>query len=299
MTALPHWQAATPADHAITVRDRRFTRKQAHSRGVDPVASAWFAALSASFPRGEAMFIDAVKAHRDGVPDQLATEIRDFIRQEVNHSREHIAFNRAVAEAGYELTAIEARVKSLVADTQAAPPIVQLTITCALEHFTAMFAHQFLKNPSALATAGMGDPQLWLWHAVEEIEHKAVAYDTWLHATRGWPAFKRWRMRSIIMALVTFRFLRNRTTDALELLAQDGISGWRAKWQLLHYLAVKPGILRKILPAWIGYFRPGFHPWQHDDRHLIARWDGEQATASIRAGNQAAAGRATSAAQGG
>lgn len=277
MTSHPHWQASTPEDHALIVRDRRFGRGQARARGVDPVASAWFAALSASFPRGEAMFIEAVKAHREGVPEKLATEIRDFIRQEVNHSREHIAFNRAVEEAGYDLTNIDARVKSLVGDTLAAPPIVQLAITCALEHFTAMFAHQFLKAPHTLATAGMGDPQLWLWHAVEEIEHKSVAYDTWLHATRDWSAAKRWRMRSLIMVLVTFRFLRNRTTDAIELMEQDGVKGWRAKWRLLTYLTAKPGILRKILPSWLGYFRPGFHPWDHDDRHLIAHWDDEQA----------------------
>ena len=225
------------------------------------------------------MFIEAVKAHRDDVPPQLAAEIRDFIRQEVNHSREHIAFNRAVEEAGYDLTGITCRVNCLVDQTLSTPPIVQLAITCALEHFTAMFAHQFLKDPASLATAGMGDPQLWMWHAAEEIEHKAVAYDTFLHATRGWSAFKRWRMRSLIMVLVTGRFLRNRTSDALELLSQDGITGWGAKWGLARYLLGKPGILRKILPSWLGYFRPGFHPWDHDDRHLIAEYDGAQAMA--------------------
>lgn len=283
MTAHPHWQAASPPHHALTVRNRRFARDQKRSRGVDPVASAWFAALSASFPRGEAMFIEAVKAHRDGVPEKLAAEIRDFIRQEVNHSREHIAFNRAVEDAGYDLTHITARVNSLVDETLSAPPIVQLAITCALEHFTAMFAHKFLKDPTSLATAGMGDPDLWMWHAVEEIEHKGVAYDTWLHATREWSGFKRWRVRSLIMLLVSFRFLRNRTTDAAELLAQDGITGWRAKWALASYLFVKPGILLKIFPSWLSYFRPSFHPWDHDDRYLIADYeagsDGEGAAA--------------------
>ncbi len=273
MTAYSPWQASTPQDHRLTVRNRRFDRGQKRRRGMDPVASAWFAALSCSFPRGEAMFIEAVKAHRDGVPEKLAGEIRDFIRQEVNHTREHIAFNRAVEEAGYDLSNITSRVNRLVDETLSAPPIVQLAITCALEHFTAMFAHQFLKHPGSLATAGMGDPELWLWHAVEEIEHKGVAYDTWLNATRDWSAIKRWRMRSIIMVLVTFRFLKNRTTDAAELLAQDGITGWRAKWGLVSYLFGKPGILRKIVPSWLGYFRPGFHPWDHDDRHLIARFE--------------------------
>lgn len=275
MTAHPHWQASTPENHSLTVRDRRFKRGQKRSRGVDPIASAWFAALSCSFPRGEAMFIEALKAHRADVPDKLAAEIRDFIRQEVNHSREHIAFNRAIEEAGYDISNISCRVNCLVDQTLATHPIVQLAITCALEHFTAIFAHQFLKNPGALTTAGMGDPQLWLWHAVEEIEHKGVAYDTWLHATRDWPAFKRWRMRSLLMLLVTFRFLRNRTKDALELLEQDDITGWRAKWQLTRYLFGKPGILRKIFPSWLGYFRPGFHPWDLDDRHLMALQDAD------------------------
>ena len=280
MTATARMQAtaksgATPMDHALVVRNRRFRDGPARKRGVDPVASAWFAALSASFPRGEAMFVDAVKAHRDGVPEKLAAEIRDFIRQEVNHSREHIAFNRAIEEAGYDLTDIDARVKSLVADTQSAPTIVQLSITCALEHFTAMFAHEFLKNPAPLATAGMGDPALWMWHAVEEIDHKAVAFDTWNHATRDWSDFKRWAVRSLIMWRVTFRFLRNRTTDAVELLQQDGFSKSRARRELWKYVLVKPGILRKIFPSWLGYFRPGFHPWQHDDRHLIEAWEAE------------------------
>jgi len=275
MTAHPDWQESTPGRNSLTVRDRRFERGRKRQRGVDPVASAWFAALSSSFPRGEAMFIEAVKAHRDDVPPQLAAEIRDFIRQEVNHSREHIAFNRALEDAGYDLSEINSRVNRLIDNTLSTPPIVQLAITCALEHFTAMFAHEFLKDPGSLATAGMGDPKLWMWHAVEEIEHKAVAYDTFLHATHGWSGFKRWRMRSMLMVLVTFRFLRNRMTDAKELLAQDGITGWRASWGLVSYLIGKPGILRKIFPAWLSYFRPGFHPWDHDDRHLIAQYDGD------------------------
>ena len=283
MTAQHRWQASAddnaPVGSGITVRNRRFNRGKRRERGVDPIAAAWFAALSASFPRGEAMFIEAVKAHRDGVPARLAEEIRDFIRQEVNHSREHIAFNRTIEEAGYDLTNIDARIEKLIARTLDAPPILQLSITCALEHFTAMFAHEFLRNPAPLATAGMGDPQLWLWHAVEEIEHKSVAYDTWLHATRDWSNFKRWSVRSLVMWKVTFRFLRNRSIDSIELLDQDGISGWRAKWRLFTYLTGKPGMLRKIVPPWLSYFKPGFHPWDLDDRHLITAWeDGQNVT---------------------
>src|SRR3546814_413425 len=85
----------TPKDLSITPRDRRFGRDDRQGRwwlNGDPVASAFHTALSVTFPKGEAMFIDAVKAHRDGVPDKLAGEIRAFTQQEVIHSREHVVF---------------------------------------------------------------------------------------------------------------------------------------------------------------------------------------------------------------
>lgn len=280
MTAQPHWQADTvSANPAIVVRDLRFARDLERSSGIDPVAAAWFAALSASFPRGEAMFIAAVKAFREDAPPALAAEIREFIRQEVNHSREHLAFNRAVAAAGYDMAAINESVSRLVDLAMSRPPIVQLAVTIALEHFTAVFAHQFLEDPDSLATGGIGDPAMWAWHSVEEIEHKGVAYDTWLHATRHWSPARRWRVRCLLMLLVSRRFLFNRSRDALELMAQDGITGWQARWRLAKYLFGKPGILRRIFPAWLGYFRPGFHPWDHDDRHLIARWEAQRVAA--------------------
>lgn len=277
MTAHTRLQASAPEDHQLTVRDLRFARRVKRADDVDPVAAAWFAALSASFPRGEAMFIEAVRLHRDGVPEKLSGEIRDFIRQEVNHTREHVAFNRAIENAGYNLAQIDARVADLVAIIQSRKPIVQLGVTCALEHFTAIFAHEFLTNPGDLAPAGISDIALWLWHAVEEIDHKAVAYDTFLHATRDWSNFKRWRFRCFLMLLVTFRFTRNRSRDAVELMMQDGVGKWSARWKLVRYLLISPGLLRRVSRNWLRYFRPGFHPWDHDDRYLIAKWEAVRA----------------------
>ena len=272
----------TPADLALTVRDLRFGRDHAMARwwaGGDPVATAWLTALSASFPRGEAMFIEAVKAFREGTSGQLEAEIRDFIRQEVNHSREHVAFNRAAVDAGYDLTAIDARVAALIVMTHTRPPIVRLAITTALEHFTAIFSHEFLAHPEHFHGSDTELADLWRWHAVEEIEHKGVAFDTFLHATQRWSGFRRWALRSFVMADVSRRFLANRCRDALELMAQDGITGWNARWRLLSYLVGNPGILRRVFPAWLSWFAPGFHPWNHDDRHLLARHDSQFAAA--------------------
>ena len=99
-------KATTPADLTITPRDRRFGRGARTERwwaNGDPYATAFFNALSVTFPKGEAFFIEAVKAHREGVPDRLAREIRAFTLQEVMHSREHVAFNSRVVDAGYDV----------------------------------------------------------------------------------------------------------------------------------------------------------------------------------------------------
>ena len=269
-------------EQIIVVRNLRFARKSAAARwwlDDNPFASAWFNALSLSFPRGEAMFIAAVKHFRTDAPADLAEQIRAFVQQEVNHTREHVAFNRSVADAGYDVAAIDARIARLVERVFERPPIVWLTVTTALEHFTAMFAHEFLARPEHFVGSATEQAGLWRWHAVEEIEHKAVAFDTWRHATRAMPRRRRYLLRTLIMIDVTGRFLRNRFRDALELLEQDGITGWRARRGLLHYVLVSPGVLRAVLPAWLAWFRPGFHPWDTDDTHLIARYESDQAAA--------------------
>ena len=276
----------TPEDLEITVRDSRFGRGSTLDRwwcNGDPVATAWNNALSACFPRGEALFIDSVKAFRDGAPPKLEREIRAFVRQEVNHSREHIRFNRMAAESGYDMTSVEARIERMIGIARSRRPIVQLGVTIALEHFTAMFARVFLEAPDEFFDSGSPDSAIWSWHAVEEIEHKGVAFDTFLHATRGWSRWKRWKLKALTMVLATIRFLSNRWRDSMDLLAQDGITGWRARWGLLRYLLGKPGMLLRVFPAWVAYFLPGFHPWNHDDRHLVGKYDSEFAEAVMAA----------------
>jgi predicted metal-dependent hydrolase len=221
------------------------------------------------------MFIEAVKAHRDGAPPKLEREIRAFVQQEINHTREHIAFNKAASQAGYDLTSIDARIAELMEMIRQRPAIVNLAATIALEHFTAMMAHEFLKNPQHFAGGEAETVAMWRWHAVEEIEHKGVAFDTYLHATREWSRWKRWKLKSTMMLIISVNFLRNRFNDTLQLLEQDGLTGAKWKLKLAWYLVGTPGVLRRIFPAWCSYFLPGFHPWNHDDRALIGKADSE------------------------
>jgi predicted metal-dependent hydrolase len=259
---------------AITVRDLRFNRDARPSRwwlNGDPVATAWHNALSLTFPRGEAFFIESVKACREGTPPELEAEIRAFVRQEVNHSREHLAFNRAVTDAGYDVSRIDAHVSEMLDMTKGRPAVVNLAATMALEHFTAIMAHEFLTQPRHFKGSEPQAEAMWRWHAIEEIEHKAVAYDTYLHATKGWKRRKRWMLKAVMMVVITKNFIPHRIRDTLDLLEQDGLKGWKVKARVLWYLFGTPGVLRRLIPAWIAYFLPGFHPWDQDDRHLIAK----------------------------
>jgi len=272
----------TPTDLTITPRDRRFGRDRVTARhwlNGDPIATAFFNALSITFPRGEAYFIESVRAFRDGVPDRLAGEIAAFIRQEIVHSREHLAFNRQVTDHGYDVSRLDADVTMMLDLAKQRPPIASLAATMALEHFTAILAHELLRDPRYLEGADREVAALWRWHAIEEIEHKGVAHDTWVHATRDWSRFKRWWVKTAMMIVVTKHFLHHRARGMMDLLAQDGITRRRAWGGLLRYALVQPGILRRVAGPWVRYFLPGFHPWQVDDRTLIAVADSPYADA--------------------
>ncbi|HEY7959874.1 MAG TPA: metal-dependent hydrolase [Sphingomicrobium sp.] len=265
----------TPADLSITPRDRRFGRETATPRlwhGGRVEATAIYNALSSTFPIGEAYFVESVRAFRDGAPPKLAEEIKAFTTQEAIHSREHDAFNKRAELAGYDLSKLEARVQDRLAITRERAPIVNVGATMALEHFTAILAHELLNNPRHLEGAEPEAADLWRWHSVEEIEHKGVAYDTWLFATRDWPRWKRWKVKAKVMLLVTRNFVVDRTAGSLELMRQDGVTGLKAWSLLLWYLWVRPGMFRKIAGAWLKFFLPGFHPWNEDDRHLLAAY---------------------------
>ena len=265
-------RAGTPQDLTITPRDRRFGRGAKQDRwwmGGDPVATAFYNALSATFPKGEGFFVESVRKFRDGAPAKLEAEIKAFVTQEVMHSREHVQFNKRALDAGYDLKTLEDRVDHRLAVTRAKPPIVSLAATMCLEHFTAILAHELLKDPRHLGRADAESAAMWRWHAIEEIEHKGVAYDTWLHATRAWPRSKRWKVKTKVMLYVTRNFIVDRTRGTLELLRQDGITGPTAWARMVWFAWVRPGMLRRIFGAWLAFFLPGFHPWKHDDRALI------------------------------
>ena len=267
-------RSRTPDDLAIRKRNWKFGRGEAQRRwwhGGDPGRTAFFNALSSTFPVGEKFFMTAVRHYRDDAPPALREQIDDFIYQESMHTREHVFFNKQAREAGFDIAPAEDRAARTLAWARRRPPMMQLAATCALEHFTATLANAVLSDPAHLEGADPEAQRMWRWHAIEEIEHKAVAYDTWLHASRHLPRWRRWLRRSFAMGAATVRFHYVVFANTAGLLAQDGRNDWRTWARLLRYLYGRGGAMRLLVSGALGYMRPGFHPWQHDDRALVAR----------------------------
>jgi uncharacterized protein len=263
----------TPSDLTIEPRDFAFGRGGHGARwwlGDDPVATAFYNALSATFPHGERFFMDAVRAHRAEVPDRLNRQITAFLSQEAMHTREHLFFNRQVSDHGYDVAALEARTKTRLDFARSQSPLAQLGATIALEHFTAILAHAALADPRHLAHASDEARAMWRWHAIEEIEHKAVAFDTFLAVTRHLSGRRRWVIRAATMLVSTSLLFSTVKGNMADLFAADGIDRPRTWMRAWLFLWVRPGLLRQVLGEYLSYFLPGFHPWRRDDRALAA-----------------------------
>jgi hypothetical protein len=270
MTTMPSHQAVS-----ITPRNIRFMETMPAAAtwlNGDIVGSAVYNALSLTFPDGERMFMDAVRHYKDRVSGPLLEEANAFITQEAIHTREHVALNKMMDPAHYPLERIRAHIREQTAIAERMGPMTMLGATISLEHFTAMLGDSLLRDPNMLDGAPEDARRLWQWHAMEETEHKAVAFDVFQVVTKDWPGWRRYMARVHAMALVSLRFTMHLTYYASLLLAADGMSRRRATFNVLWYLFGKPAFFRKGLRGYWHWYKPGFHPWDHDNRAMLDTW---------------------------
>lgn len=269
---------ATPADVTVPPRDIHFdvaSARSGHWLGGDPVGTAVFNALSLTFPDGERMFMDAVRHYRGQVSGKLADDVKGFLAQEAIHSREHHSLNQCIDRDRYPVAEIEAGIKERVAYGRARGPMAMLISTIALEHFTAMMAEAHARHRNLFENTDPAIERMWRWHAVEETEHKAVAFDVFMQVTKDWSPLRRYLRRTIAMALITYFFTRNITHYAARLLETDGYSYKDALKAVKAYVWRTPGLFSRNLKTYFAWYRPGFHPWDQDDRALVAGWKAE------------------------
>ncbi|MFL6673920.1 MAG: metal-dependent hydrolase [Massilia sp.] len=239
-----------------------------HWLGGDAYRTQLFNALSMTFPVGEQMFIDSVRAVP---PEQLAdpglrADVKDFIGQEASHRFVHIQYNAQLARQGLDFT-LGPSILRRVEHIYKLPLHARLAITCALEHYTAILADGALLHPEWLGDAEPAMRTLWSWHAVEETEHKAVAFDAYLAAGgKYWPRVLWYLQVSSIFWTDTFRqTVHNLRNDGQLYKAGTWISAARTWFG-------RRGMAWHILPQALRYLSPSFHPWQHDNRRLVSMW---------------------------
>jgi uncharacterized protein len=250
---------------ALTVRHLRVDLDSPWARhwAGDAFRSAWFNALSFSFPAGEQLFIDAMKRGVARLPEperaSFLPEVKAFIGQEATHRHVHQRFNRHLAQQGY-VNHWEARIKRRIArKLEGQDARVWLAVTAATEHLTAVLAELLLTRPAVLAEAEPRLRDLWLWHSAEESEHRSTAFDLY----RACGGSERWRRR--IFIVVTAHFLSDVLRQTLHNLWRDGhwrrAATWAGGWRLLFGA---DGVLRHGWRPWRRYLSADFHPAQGD-----------------------------------
>ena len=268
----------TPEDVTIQPRDINFRMDGAKNEywlDEDPVGTAIMNTLSLTFPDGERMFMDSVRAYKSEVSGKLAQDVKDFIRQEAIHSREHHLMNQLINRDKYPVEEIEGFVRTRVDFARKGGSMRMLMATICLEHFTAMMADLMADDHAMFKKTDAEIERMWRWHAMEETEHKAVAYDVFLEVTKNWSPLKRYLRRSIAMALISQQFTNNIATYATMMLEADGYSQKQAKQAVRKYLWKDPALFGRGWKIWLTWFKPGFHPWDHDNRPLMAQWKTE------------------------
>jgi len=227
-------------------------------------------ALSVTFPEGEKFFIESARHFKDQLKDpKLLEDLQGFIGQEAMHGREHRLMNAKIAEAGYPVEQLEADSMKLLRWASGKNPLRKLAATCALEHFTAVLADVLLRHPELIPEGTHPEMRaMWNWHAVEENEHKAVCYDVYQSVATGPMAYVR---RVETMMMVTVLFWARIFASQMVLIRKDGTQRNVKQWlAFARFAFTTPGGLRHALKPYFDYYKPGFHPWQHDNRQLLA-----------------------------
>jgi predicted metal-dependent hydrolase len=239
----------------------------------DAYKTRTFDGIQSGFPEGERYFIASVRAFRDGIADPvLQQEVRDFMRQEGQHGLAHAHYNALLERQGMPMRQMYEENLRMIGRWQARfSPAFNLAHTAAFEHFTATMAHAYFAEAAVMEGADARMKALLAWHAIEEMEHKSVAFDVMQKVARvGYFT----RVGAMAYAIVNMLRLTYRHTDRL--LAADGYT--RRQRLLLHVRHAlwmhgpRKGIYGSLAGTLLAYFRPGFHPTQQPTIHNYRAW---------------------------
>lgn len=238
--------------------------------------------LSGTFPVGESFFVRSVMRYPEAFKDdpELAAAVRAFAGQEGRHSHEHARHLEMLDAHGYSgIRLRNALVEKILRFSNKWQPVTSLAATAAVEHLTAILARVVLNGDRMVYGMDPRMKSLWQWHALEEAEHKSVAYDVFMRVSGSYP------LRVWILAINTLGLFVEIMDRAVYMLWKDGElfkrKTWSDGWRFLFACGqaasgedrYQPrGILRGLGPEYWAWYRREFHPADHDDSELIAKY---------------------------
>ncbi len=262
---------AAQTGHGTVIQPRRFEFEE-----LESVPQYWFAdnpiathienAFSILIPPGERFFIRAVKAYEDEIDDpQLKDQVRAFVQQEGLHMRAHNQLNASFASFGVDVAReVDYAERVFAWVERRVPKRIQLGMTAFLEHLTATGAHMLFMEPLVAKSMHPQMLSFWRWHAVEELEHKAVAFDVMRNVGIGYFT----RAFSAVVALVMLALPFDRI--ARRMVKEDPHRVTKEELAAARRLEAK--LMRPQVRLILDYFRPSFHPTDFDDSAYLEEW---------------------------
>lgn len=266
--------------HAVP--DHRVRPRKIQFPFTPDIPRHWFAGAASAthvangvnllFPAGERFFVRSVKhyLHRFAHDPDMQAQIKGFFGQEGRHAHEHERFFEILEAQGYDIRPFLARYERVCFGVveKLMPPALRLAVTAACEHFTAIMAENALED-RVFDQMHPVMRALLLWHASEEIEHKAVAFDVLRAVHPSYP------LRVLGLACATALLGTWWLAATRMLLAQDRIPRDQIRRERAHMLRQRHGktIIGSVFARGIrAYLRRDFHPWQNHNLHLAERY---------------------------
>ncbi len=242
------------------------------------VATAISNGVNILVPHGERVFVRSVHRYLDRIDDpELRAQVTAFFKQEGHHAAAHDKLNAVLRAQGFEIDRFLERYRKLSAWIEARMPArLNLAGTAASEHYTAILADGAFSK-GVLDTVDPRIRELLAWHAAEEIEHKAVAFDV-LRAID--PSYAL-RMAGLIYATT---MLGGFWLWAAVMLIRQEKLGAREVWRQLRELQKRDPVIRRVFVRGIRqYIRRDFHPRDNHNEHLAREWFAAHGLAFVEA----------------
>jgi uncharacterized protein len=247
--------------------------------GGKKISTHWLNSMHVVFPEGERFFIRAVKAYSTSIKNpELSARIKAFIAQETIHGAQHERLWKVLESQGVDASGfdnwykanafgmVEPFLSRIVGEDFAKR--MRLSVTAALEHYTATLAMTGLNNDAGLnKTLDPVMRSLMNWHAIEEIEHKDVAFDV-MKAVDGSEFTK-----NLGMVIGTWALTHYITAGWIKFVWEDKeISKWDIPRLMIEDAPVFIKLAATMAPLVLEYFRPGFHPMDLGGDEWIERY---------------------------